>query len=209
MYIVSFSGVDGSGKTTQLKLFKKHLRDNKIKFKTVHIVQNSIGNRILNLFKSKKKQKKSQKTIEDCNLNKEKKACIFAINLRKIALIFDILVFRVYYFFNKNKDLVLIFDRYFYDYLINIYYLENRKTPEPAPITMDMIINPHLAFYFKVDKKDARKRKNEQSIGYIEKKIELFRYLKKIFKFIEIKSKYGEQKEINKQVIKYFNQLKK
>ncbi|MBU2025870.1 hypothetical protein KJ912_03995 [Patescibacteria group bacterium] len=60
MKLISFSGLDGSGKTTQVKLFVNYLKKKNRPYKVVHMIRNSIGNRLLNGLGETEKRKTSQ-----------------------------------------------------------------------------------------------------------------------------------------------------
>jgi dTMP kinase len=211
MKIVTFSGLDGSGKTTQINLFKKYLKEQGLKYQVIHIVKNSIANKLL---KPKKKKKSEAKlSCKPKNKNKSKgffddiDLCVLGVVLRKIALLIDAFLFRFSKLKYKKLD-VLICDRYFYDYLINIYYLEDEIEPLLPPFLRHLIVKPDLAVYFKIDPNEANQRKTDQGLDYLIKKQKIFENLKKELGFKEIESKTGAQKEIAEKVVGLFNKVK-
>ncbi|MBD3300264.1 MAG: hypothetical protein GF347_02850 [Candidatus Moranbacteria bacterium] len=203
MKIVSFSGIDGSGKTTQIKSFTNYLKARGLKYKVIHIVQNSIANKIAAFFSSKKRKnsKKESKKTESIT-----KASPLSINLRKVALLIDLILFRLYLLFNLKRKMILVFDRYFIDYLVNIYFLEGRKKARISPLIKDLMPKPDLAFYLKVDHKTANQRKTDQGLNYLARKTSLFESVKENLNYIEIPPKKSK-KAISKEIIDHFKKL--
>ena len=136
MQIITISGIDGSGKSTQLKTLKAYLEEKNKKIASFHAVNFSLVNNIL----KKKKEKTENKIKEDLNENLEQSSIFeqpakavtsgnfFTIFARKIILIIDILRFKKYKakLISQGIDYLLV-DRYFYDQIINIFYLSYKK----------------------------------------------------------------------------------
>ncbi len=136
MQIVSISGIDGSGKSTQLKKLKEYLENKGKKVVTFHAVSFSLVNNFL----KKKKESKEQRLKEEQNQNPDQTTIFeqpakavtsgnfLTILARKIILLIDIFRFKSF-----QKKLVkeqvdyLLTDRYFYDQLINILYLSYKQ----------------------------------------------------------------------------------
>lgn len=187
--IISISGLDGSGKTTQVQMLKKYLEQEGKKVFYFHAIQFSIATKINNLFKAKKKKLDTKNSIDSMQDTGESvdQANWFLIQLRKVFLIIDI--FRFKKFLKKIKKQGyshLVTDRYFYDSVVNIEYLtqnlfsEKKLESEAEPlantqtclvvrIIEKIIPRPSKAFYLFVspDEIMTRDRAPEQGLNYL------------------------------------------
>lgn len=150
--LITFSGLDGSGKTTHSKLTMHFLKSKGIKTKYIHIQQNSLFNIIGKIMNVTPKIKKNivNKEFDIKNDSLSRKTILF---LRQLSYFLDILIFGSYMLFNYGK--VLICDRYFYDMLVQakyfgiknklFYKLYSKSIPKPdIPILLD--VKPEIAF---------------------------------------------------------------
>jgi dTMP kinase len=155
MKLVSISGLDGSGKSTQIELLKNKLENEGKKVSYFHAVQFSIANR------------KNGKAGEAKSVTK---ASWFKIQLRKLALMIDLVRFKkLLSKLESEKYDYLLSDRYFYDNLINIAYLEAKSEKMKAKSS---IPHPDFAFYLQTEPAEIAKRERvpEQGMDYLNKK---------------------------------------
>lgn len=163
MKIIALSGIDGSGKTTQADLLEKYLEKQGKKVARFHAVSFSIANR---------KKSKSQKSKSVTKASSQK------IFLRKIALLIDLYRFKKYQQkLKKNGIAFLIADRYFYDQIINILFLENKQTLTGLlKMAEKEIARPNQYFWINTNPETAirREREIDQNIAYLKKKQQLY-----------------------------------
>ncbi len=160
MSIVTLSGLDGSGKSTQIELLKDYLKSQDKTFFYFHAVEFSVANRGCRGFTSTK-----TKSVIKANW--------LQIQLRKIALLVDICRFRRL-MKKKNIDYI-ISDRYFYDSAVNIEYLNPRHRMSTL-FAERFIPKPDFAFYISVKPEIImrRERKPDQGLEYLIAKEKLF-----------------------------------
>jgi thymidylate kinase len=160
MQLITISGLDGSGKTTQINKLKKYLEGEKKRVYFFHIITFSIANKYLG-------KKKSALTPAKAITS----ATPLAIILRKFALIIDAFRFTQFMHVLKMNNLYdyVLTDRYFYDQIVNIRYLEKSSQQETIPfwqrITEKLMKQPTKSFFMKVSPEVATSRDREVEQG--------------------------------------------
>lgn len=165
MKLITLSGIDGSGKSTQLKLIEDFLASQNKKVFTLHFVEFSIANKLLGSGKDKTSEAPKAKT----------KSGWLGIQFRKLALCMDSSRFnRLVKKLKKEGHDYLLCDRYFYDSLVNIQYLSKKRLPACCE---KGIPKPDVAIYLKVspEKAMSRERIPEQGVEYLLEKSKLFK----------------------------------
>ncbi len=216
---ITISGLDGSGKSTQINLLKKYLESRGKKVFYFHAVGFSVGNRIFEMLRSCHSERSEESRLNNTSDNytrfprrfaprNDSKSVIHAnwlkIQLRKIALRIDISRFKklVKKLERQNYDFILS-DRFFWDTIINIKYLELQRHSEHSKesrlnksddnftgvlpcrqavfASLHSVQNNLLAFYLKNSPEIIMKRERvpDQGLQYLKDKKKIYdRYFK-------------------------------
>ena len=175
--IITISGLDGSGKSTQIKKLEKCLAAQGYQTAYCHTVQFALINRLWLLWK-KNKPKKSVSPAKQPNLPANTSGNAIAILLRKIMLPVDLYRFRrLLNKLEKQGVDFLLSDRYFYDQLINLLYLRRKKQLSfYCQQIVKLIPPPTHAFFLQTAPKiiNRRQRNIEQGQQYLAEKNRLY-----------------------------------
>ena len=190
---ITISGLDGSGKSTQIKLLKKYLESQGRRVFYFHAVEFSVGN-IFNVipefFRRKNirnlDSRRSLSRIYYGTRNDNKsvtRANWLQIQLRKIALRIDIWRFKrlVRKLEKQNYDYILS-DRFFYDSVVNIEYLKKVSSIKCQVSSINQILPIlHttyyiLPFYLQTSPQNImnRDRIPDQGLKYLKNKKKLY-----------------------------------
>jgi len=189
MKIVSLSGLDGSGKSTQIELLKSYLQNQGRKVFYFHAIEFGLANKISAFFRE---HCLICKLFKKCSMPKKEKSMTKAgkigIILRKIFLGIDLRRFKkLYKKLEKEGFDYIISDRYFYDSVINIEYLNNIFLPlekgelerdfkdyksPPTPLLQRGILTPDIAIHLETSPENImrREQKPDQGLEYLQAK---------------------------------------
>lgn len=176
MKLISISGLDGSGKSTQIELLQKHLESQGKRILYFHAIQFSLAKK-LQEFKNRyclicKLSGKCQ--ISNAGEKSVTQANWLQIQLRKIFLLIDIFRFRHAYTQDYiHKYDYILSDRYFFDSVININYLSKSGS---VLFAEKFIPLPEKSLYLEVEPAMIMQRKRipDQGIDYLRTKRDLF-----------------------------------
>ncbi|MFA6183945.1 MAG: hypothetical protein WC682_02480 [Parcubacteria group bacterium] len=207
MKIITLSGLDGSGKSTQIKLLKNSLESQGKKVFYFHAIEFSLANKTNDL---KNKYCLICKLTNKCEFpsNKEKigviKANCLQILLRKLFLKIDLWRFKNLIEKLKDEEFgYLVSDRYFYDTLINIEYLSKKEINHNYSI-----VKPNVSIYLQTNPEliMSRDRVPDQGLQYlIDKKI-IYDKLASIFE-MKIVDGNGSRDDVQQNITKHITHI--
>ena len=153
--IVSFMGVDGSGKSTLIELLRKKLKNKFRKIKYIHLRPYLI---LLD------------KSTVQANPHKSKKTWPILLNFFRI--LYWLIVYRFFFhlFANNSKQLI-IFDRYAHDLMIDPIRYKFNLPINITKFILDLFPKPNLWIVLNAPIKVLEKRKKELSTKELKKQI--------------------------------------
>ena len=179
MKLVTISGLDGSGKTSQINFLKDHLEDQGKKTYYFHAIEFSLANKLVKFFQKTKPK-------EDSSGEAKTSAGKLSIFLRKIFLVVDVIRFgRFYRKREKEGCEYILTDRFFYDQMINLVFLANGNEFDDnrwwQKLAEKNLKKPDFALFLEVTPHTilSRQREIEQVKKYLDKKYKLYEYFAK------------------------------
>jgi len=148
--IISFSGIDGSGKSSTIDLVKKNFKKSKVIFFNKYIFLDVILNFLKFFYKKKNLDKKK-------NILLLKKNKFFLFKLWPLIVILDNYLFYFYIKFFSIMGYHVFCDRYFIDKIVS-YNLHGFSNKFCNKIYMFLYINSDIHFYLRTNLKIAKNR---------------------------------------------------
>ncbi len=184
--LISFSGVDGCGKTTLARKAVEMLRHRRVKASYVRVADLAIARRAGDALGSVSRQR-AMAAVSSTDRG-------IAL-LRKTALVFDALLFRLTVLWAKLSNSALVCDRYFFDSIVHLNYL-GISTKRFERMLLAIAPKPTVVFFIAVKPAVAAKRNREFPKGFYEKKHLLYARIFKGVKHIGL-----ENADLNKAVL--------
>jgi thymidylate kinase len=176
--LITFSGLDGSGKSTLVGSLKHSLEQDNRKVAVSHM-NYGIGlysaMRLLRNGVSRNKRPESHAPRElayenkfQSRVAKVRYLLVWNKSLRLLVYPVDVFIFLCYRFYvEKLKQQVLIMDRYFYDTLVDV--TEARRSLRLRFLSW-LTPRPTLPVYLDISPEKAFARKNEYSVDYLNRR---------------------------------------
>ena len=156
--ILSFMGVDGSGKSTLIELLRKKLKNKFRKIKYIHLRPYLI---LLD------------KSTVQANPHKSKKTWPILLNFFRI--LYWLIIYRFFfYLFGNNSNQLIIFDRYAHDLMIDPIRYKFNLPINIAKFILDLFPNPNLWIVVNAPIKVLEKRKKELPTKELKRQIRTY-----------------------------------
>ena len=156
--IVSFMGVDGSGKSTLIELLRKKLKNKFRKIKYIHLRPYLI---LLD------------KSTVQANPHKSKKTWPILLNFFRI--LYWLIIYRFFfYLFGNNSNQLIIFDRYAHDLMIDPIRYKFNLPINITKFILNLFPNPNLWIVLNAPIKVLEKRKKELPTKELKKQIKSY-----------------------------------
>lgn len=202
-FLISFSGLDGSGKTQLIVLLRRFLRRQGISYLYIHSVSDSLANRMA------KRIPPFKRAIAPKVTTQKKTISSLSYVIRMLFFVIDGLYLRLRLIYYGNDYSVIIFDRYIYDKLINLAYLRRSKGLIRSTFWIKIFPRPSLPLFLHVTPEDSFARKQEvvtegQDREYFLAKYALFEEAKTEWKLINIDNSILTLSEAKKKILSFF-----
>jgi dTMP kinase len=191
--LICFTGIDGSGKTTQAKLLVDRL--NSMGVRSVYVWSRAEVRTIRNILlfmgrmalgTSARKIASNKKSYSEYQSRKSRlmENSLVRVPWSVLAYIEHLIQINLDIRPKVREGFVVVCDRYLWDSNIDIAVLNNRKAEWLLSglnrFMWKLIPTPVLSFFVDIPPEEAMKRKNDiPSLDYVRKRAELYRYLSK------------------------------
>jgi len=156
--VISFMGVDGSGKSTLIELLRKKLKNKFKKIKYVHLRPYLI---LLD------------KSTVQANPHKTKKTWPILLNF--IRILYWLIIYRLFFYLFANKPRqLIIFDRYADDLMIDPIRYKFNLPNKITKFILNFFPNPSLWIVLNAPIKVLEKRKKELPTKELKKQIRIY-----------------------------------
>ena len=156
--IVSFMGVDGSGKSTLIELLRKKLKNKFRKIKYIHLRPYLI---LLD------------KSIVQSNPHNSK--ATWPVLLNFVRILYWLIIYRFFFhLFANNSKQIIIFDRYAHDLMIDPIRYKFNLPINIAKFILDLFPNPNLWIVVNAPIKVLEKRKKELPTKELKRQIRTY-----------------------------------
>ena len=174
--IITFSGLDGSGKTTLIQHLEKYCSTNNIHYDSYSIYGELS---FYAFFRNLRSMKTNLELKEDINKKKLLYKIFRSRGIKKIFILFDIILLYFVKAYYKIQNKLLIIDRYFYDFIMEI-------TDDIGPYEKFLLIlfpAADISFFIDTDPHISFQRKGEYDVATLTKRRLIY---DKIFKYHSI-----------------------
>lgn len=166
--VITFSGLDGSGKSTQIELLAGKLRasgrDVTVKTMYFDLTFYSFLRRLSNFFFSEASAHRDTLSLQSRGITASPKRIFKNLYVKRFFYIFDYLVLTSYIFLHSLSSKILILDRCLIDETIDILSPGSLVTPEFLP---RFIQTGSLTVFLYITPEESFLRKGEYSIDYL------------------------------------------
>ena len=180
--VVSFMGVDGSGKTTLINLVKKKLKNNFSKIRYVHLRPY--------FFLLDKRD-----IVNDPHKNRKKSFVVTSF----FKILYWLFVYRMYFIFLRlKKRELIIFDRYAHDLLIDKIRYQFNLSEKLTKLILNYFPKPNLWVHLEASIKNIERRKKELARVELRKQLKSYRFFfKNRGNYIKINTNFYSKKNLD------------
>lgn len=173
--VVSFSGIDGAGKSTQIEALQCHLRELGLRSTLYTFWDNVVvfpGLREHMSFKAFKGDKGIGSPDKPITRRDKNVTSWYIVAIRLLLYLLDAYSLRVAVSGSDDVDFI-IFDRYIYDELANLP-LHRRSVLLYVRLLLSLIPKPDIAYVVDADPEAAHRRKPEYPLEFVRKNRESY-----------------------------------